>query len=94
MRALQAAVIVMGVLIVAGVVVLAVALAQKFGAAASLGGPPVTVPALDEPAGTRIAGSSLSGERLVLQLTGGGPDRVVVFDLARGRITGRVALAR
>jgi hypothetical protein len=94
MKALRAAVIVMGVLIVAGVVVLAVALAQKFGTAASLGGTAAAIPALDEPAGTRIAGTSLSGERLVLQLTGGGPDRVVVFDLARGRVTGRVTLAR
>jgi len=93
MRALKAAVIVMGVLIVAGVAVLAVTLVQRIGQVALPLAP--AAPALvDEPAGTRIAGASLAGERLVLQLTGGGPDRVVVFDLVRGRIVGRVALTR
>ncbi len=92
MRGLKAAVIVMGVLIVAGVVVLGVALVQKFGAVASLAGANAAPAVLDEPAGTHIASSSLTGDRLALVLTGGGPDRVVVFDLARGRVAGRVGL--
>jgi hypothetical protein len=94
MRGLKAAVILMGVLIVVGVVVLVVALAQKFGAAASAGGAVAAPAVLDEPAGTRIASTSAAGDRLVIQLSGGGADRVVVFDLARGRVLGRVALER
>jgi hypothetical protein len=93
MRGLKAAVIIMGVLIVVGVVVLAVALVEKFGTAASLAGANAPPPLLDEPAGTHIASSALTGERLALVLTGGGPDRVVVFDLARGRVAARIALA-
>ena len=91
MRGLKAAVILMGVLIVAGVVVLAVALGQKFGTAVTggaLAGPVL----LDEPAGTRIASSAVGGERVVLQLAGGGPDRVVIYDLARARVVGRISL--
>ena len=93
MRALKAAVIIMGVLIVAGVAVLAVALVQRIGAVAVPGGTPRATVTLDEPAGTHVAASSLSGELLALQLTGGGADRVVVFDVAHARVVGRVALA-
>ncbi len=93
MQALRAAVIVMGVLIVAGVAVLAVTLVRRVGAVAAAPSAASLHAVIDEPEGTRIAAASLSGERLVLQLSGGGPDRVVVFDLAQGRIAGRVALA-
>ncbi len=96
MRALKAAVIVMGVLIVAGVAVLVATLIGRVGGAMTPGAAgTAALPALlDEPPGTHIAASALSGDRLVLQLSGGGPDRVVVFDLARARVAGRVALAR
>jgi hypothetical protein len=92
MRMLKVAVVVMGVLIVAGVAVLAVALTQRVGSLVA-GGPAAPV-LLDEPAGTHIAGMSLTADRLALRLQGGGPDRVVVLDSRSGRVMARVGLAR
>ena len=90
MRGLQVAVIVMGVLIVAGVAVLGVTIARR-----TLGGAAhVATTLLDEPAGTRIVAANGAVERLVVQLSGGGTDRVVVIDLRDGQTLGRVALAR
>ena len=81
----------MGVLIVAGVAVLASVLVQR-GLAGS-GAPSVV--SLHEPPGTRIAATTAAGpDRIVLQLNGGGaPDRVVVVDLKTGRITATIGLA-
>ena len=90
MRALKVLVVVMGVLIVAGVVVLFTLLAQRMSSAAG----PIASAVLDEPVGTHIAGASAAPDRLVLQLQGGGPDRVVVVDTKTGRVLGRVGLAR
>lgn len=58
------------------------------------GGSAVASAVLDEPAGTRIAGTSAAPDRVVVHLQGGGPDRVVVLDTRSGRVLGRVALAR
>lgn len=90
MRLLRIAVAVMGVLIVAGTVALAVLLAQR----ASGGSPAAGPTALDEPIGTRIVGASAAQDRVAVQLQGGGPDRVVVVDTRTGRVLARVALAR
>ena len=84
------AVVLMGVLIVAGVGVLMATLATRM----SSGGGAIASAILDEPAGTAIAGTTLAQDRLALQLHGGGPDRVVVVDTKSGRVLGRVALAR
>ncbi len=90
MAALKAAVIVMGVLIIAGVAVIIAVLAQR-----ALAPSAASVQAvLDEPAGTRIASVSTAGDRLAMALQGGGPDRVVVVDLRSGRVTARAGLAR
>jgi hypothetical protein len=92
MRALLAAVVIMGVLIVAGVVTVVVTVAQRV---AGTAGPAVASQTLlDEPAGTRITGTALAPDRLALTLQGGGPDRVVVLDPRSGRIVARAALAR
>jgi len=99
MRALQAAVILIGVLILAGtaaVIGIAVQRTTLGGhprppVAASIGAPAAVV--LDEPAGTRIAAVSAADDRLVMQLAGGGPDRVVVVALTGGAVLARVALA-
>jgi hypothetical protein len=88
---LKIAVVVMGVLIVAGVAVLAVALTQRVGTLVAAGTAAPVV--LDEPAGTHIAGVSALPDRLALTLQGGGPDRVVVVDSRSGRVLGRVSLA-
>jgi len=88
--ALKGAVIVMGVLIVAGTIGLFVVLAQRM----SAGSATIASVVLDEPVGTRIVGTSVAADRVALQLQGGGPDRVVWMDTKSGRALGRVALAR
>lgn len=90
MQALKIAVVVMGVLIVAGVVMLGVALTQRM----SSSGGGIASLLLDEPVGTRIAGTSMAPDRLAVVLQGGGADRVVVLDTRSGRVLGRVGLAR
>jgi hypothetical protein len=92
MRALKIAVIVMGVLIVAGTMGLVTEVIRRLSAPA---GSPATVAAiLDEPAGTRIAGIAAVQDRLAVQLQGGGVDRVVLVDPRTGGLAGRISLAR
>ena len=79
MRLLRIAVVVMGVLIVAGTVALVVVLARRVSGDAPAFAGPV---ALDEPPGTRIVGASAA------------QDRVVVVDTRSGRVLARVVLAR
>jgi hypothetical protein len=99
MRVLKAAVVAMGVLIVAGMVVIVVAMMHR------LSGSPAVAPqaqvtqaaaqtTLDEPAGTRVAGIAVGDRELAVQLQGGGPDRVVVVDVHSGRVVTRASLAR
>jgi hypothetical protein len=90
MRALKALTIVMGVLIVGGTAILGVMVARRLGGGSTA---PVSL-VLDEPAGTRIAGIAAAGDRLAVQLQGGGPDRVVLVDPHSGATAGRIALAR
>jgi len=90
LRGLKTAVVVMGVLIVAGTVGLFVVLAKRM----SAGSTAIASVVLDEPPGTRIAGTSAAADRVAVQLQGGGPDRVVFVDTKSGRVLGRVALAR
>ncbi len=90
MRALKVAVIVMGVMIVLGVAGLGYALTRVvFGPP-----PPLAAALLDEPAGTRIVSIAAMPDRLAIQLSGGGPDRVVVIDLRTGRPIARAGLVR
>jgi hypothetical protein len=91
MQGLKVAVIVMGVMIVLGVGVIIATIVQRT-VVAPAGGALNAV--LDEPAGTHIAGVSGQGDRLMLQLQGGGPDRVVIYDLRAGKLAGRVSLVR
>jgi hypothetical protein len=92
MRALQAAVIVMGVLIVAGVATIVVTIVTRLGGGGTGGA--VAQALLDEPAGTRIAGLSVAVDRLAVQLQGGGADRVVVLETRTGHVIARIGLAR
>ena len=95
-RALKVAVVVMGVLLVAGTATLGVLIARRVTPLAG-GGLASAAPfhaVLDEPAGTRIAGVVAIQDRLALQLQGGGPDRVVVVDPRTGFRNGAVLLAR
>ena len=93
MRALMAAVIVMGVLIVLGVTTIVVTIAMRMSGPRQ-GAGEVVQAVLDEPAGTRIAGVSLAADRVAVQLQGGGADRVVVVDIGAGRVLARIGLAR
>ncbi len=94
----MAAVIGMGILIVAGVAVLAVLLVQRMSSLptpiASAGSPPMSAATLDEPVGTHIVSASVGTDRAALVLGGGGPDRVVIVDLRSGHVVGRIGLAR
>jgi hypothetical protein len=94
MAALKAAVVVMGVLIVAGFALLVGVLVSRVGGGSSSGRAVPVAATLDEPAGTRIASVAASAERLVVSLQGGGPDRVVVLDLRDGRVLARATLMR
>lgn len=96
MRALIALVVVMGLAILIGSTTLVVLLVQRAhapGAAspAAATGTAATL-ALGEPEGTRIAATAAAGDRLVVQLSGGGPDRLVVLDLRANTILARIAL--
>jgi len=90
MQALKALTIVMGVLIIGGTAVLGVVLARRMGGGGSTAQISVL---LDEPGGTRIAGIATAGDRLAVQLQGGGPDRVVLIDPRTGAAVGRIGLA-
>jgi hypothetical protein len=95
MRALKIAVIVMGLLIVAGTVALVVGVVRRSSApVASMPLPASVTALLDEPAGTRIAGIVAVRDRLAVQLQGGGVDRVVLIDTATGTVAGRISLSR
>ncbi len=98
MRALKVVTIVMGVMILAGTGVLVAVIAHRVSSPASsgtpiAGGAPLAL-VLDEPAGTRIAGIAAAGDRLAVQLQGGGADRVVLIDPRLGIVAGRILLAR
>lgn len=91
-RAIKAAVYIMGVLIVIGIVALVAGIVVKAGhgkkAAAGFGDLNVPVPA-----GARIAGSRLDGDRLVIDVTSPEGGEVVIVDVRKARVLGRVKLA-
>ncbi|WP_368040514.1 DUF6476 family protein [Roseicella sp. DB1501] len=87
MRALKVLVVVMGVLIVAGTVTLALLLVQRVGGAASSGRWEV---ALGQPEGTRITGLAASEGGIGLLLARPDGERVVVVDPKRGRVIGEI----
>lgn len=104
MRILKIAVVVMGVLIVAGTTALVVLIARGLStpqraasAQPAAGGSPQTAQpsSLGEPPGSRIVGITRVANGLALALQGGGePDRVVVIDPASGRVLLRIGITR
>lgn len=87
MRALKAAVIIMGVMIVAGTILLAVVVANRLSSRAAA--PAAIEATLNQPAGTRIVGIAGAGERVAVHVTGGGlPDRILLVETLRGRVVG------
>ncbi len=99
MRALRAATVVMGVLILAGTAVLIATIVKRATAPAPLASGafvPAAAPlgaVLHEPVGTRITGLAATGDLLALSLQGSGGDRVVLIDPRTGEVRGRVTLA-
>ena len=93
MRAVKIAVAIMSVLIVVGVTVVVVTLVNRM--AGSSGGSVMAAAAvMDEPAGTSITGIAAAGDRLAVQLHGGGPDRVVFIDPRTATVAGRISLTK
>lgn len=93
MRVLKALTIGMGVLILAGTGVLVAVIGHRLAAPAPAPSGQAFALALDEPAGTHIAGVAALGDRLAVALQGGGSDRVVLVDPRSGAVVGRVSLA-
>jgi hypothetical protein len=91
MKALVALVVAMGVLIVAGVAVVAVTIMHRMGHPANASAATAAVSVLAEPAGTHIGGISAMNDRLAVLLQGGGADRVVFVD-SQGQVVGRLSL--
>jgi hypothetical protein len=94
MRALKVLVVVMGIMILVGTATLVVLIVGRVGSAHGPGGGHIASVLLDEPAGTRIAAMVGLGDRLAVQLQGGGPDRVVVIDPRSGFTAARIGLVR
>ena len=94
-RALLALVIVMGMLILAGTAGLVAVVVHRLThptAPVARAGP---VPLPQEPAGTRITAlARQSDTMLAIALTGGGPDRVLLWDFAAGRAVAEIRLGR
>jgi hypothetical protein len=91
-RALLALVIILGVLIVVGLVGLIVAAmmgAGRRGAEAT--GPAPYVTSVPAP-GARIESAELQGNRILMRLSGGEGDELVILDSNSGRLIGRVRL--
>ena len=91
-RGLLALVIILGVLIVVGLIGLIVAAmmgAGRRGAEVPSAAPFVTaVPA----PGARLESAELQGNRILMRLSGGEGDELVVLEAASGRLVGRVRL--
>ncbi len=84
MRALRVLVIVMGVMIVAGVAVLAATIVGRV--TRLLPAPAVAAPAIDLPPGARIETMAAGSDRLVLALAlADGSGELLILDLATGR---------
>jgi hypothetical protein len=98
MRAIKGLVVFLGVLLVAGLGLLGYGLYAKkppnkgmspapAGVTAEFGA--VSVPV---PAGSRIEQMTSAGERVVLRLSGPGPEHLLVVDPAQGRVVGSFVL--
>ena len=94
-RALLALVIVMGVLLLAGPAGLVAVVVHRLThptAPVAGAGP---VPPLREPAGTRITALVRQSDTvLAIGLTGGGPDRVLLWDLSAGHAVAEIRLGQ
>ena len=92
LRALKILVVVMGMMLVAGVVILIATIAMRASQPRS-GEAPLTVSPIELPAGARIEAMSIGGDRLVIDIVlPDGNRQLRILDLARGRILGVVPI--
>jgi hypothetical protein len=90
LRALTILVVVMGVMIVAGTVTLAVLIVQRLGGAAEA---PVLSGSLGQPEGSRIGGIAAAEGRVALWVVRPDGERVLLLDARSGRVVGELRLA-
>lgn len=93
MKAIKALVAVMTLLLVAGLGILGWGLSNQAarlggGKGASLASDAFGTTAVPLPAGARVEQVLAAGDRVVLRVTGGGPDRLLVLDPASGAVFG------
>jgi hypothetical protein len=93
MRLLTAVTIGMGVLILLGTTVLILTVAHRMTGSRARPQEMVSLH-LNEPAGTRIGGIAGAGDRIAVELQGGGTDRIVLIDPNTGAVTGRISLGQ
>lgn len=98
MKAIKALVAFMGALLVAGLALLGwglysqsgkLATKAKLSAVASGDFGAVSVPL---PAGAQVQQALVAGDRVVVRVTGGGPERLIVLDPATGTVAGSFVL--
>jgi hypothetical protein len=94
MRAVKIAIAIMSVLIVVGTTVLGTVLVKRMSNPAAPAMQASAVAAIQEPEGTTIAGIAVVGDRLAVQLRGGGPDRVIFVDPRTATVAGRISLGK
>jgi hypothetical protein len=93
LRLLKTLVVLMGLLLVAGVVALAVGIASRVAHHAPTLPAAFNAPAITLPHGSSIAGTSTAADRIVLQVDlADGNVELVVIDLATGQLVGIVPL--
>ncbi|KIL96980.1 hypothetical protein CCC_01773 [Paramagnetospirillum magnetotacticum MS-1] len=102
MRAIKGLVLFLGVLLLAGLGVLGYGLYSKApgkGTPSAALGRAAAAPvaefgqlAVPIPAGSRVEQMMVAGERVVLRMTGGGPERIVVLDPNSGKVAGGFVL--
>lgn len=99
MKALKVLVLLMTLLLVAGLGLVGYGVLNRAPHAKAGHSDVATVPASDFgevtvplPAGARIEQMAVAGDRVVLRLVGGGPERLVVLDPAGGRVAGGFVL--
>ena len=94
MAAMKVLVIVMGVMLVAGVIVLVVAIAGRVSQKpTAIGTQPFAAAPIEIPPGARIEAMSAGPDRLVVDvLLGDGTRQLIVIDLATGQRRGTIPL--
>ncbi len=97
MKPLVALVIIMGVLIVAGVVVVVVTIVNRMGAGAQIADTPAATEFatadLPVPAGCQVVETTTADDRLILRLGSGERcNQVLIVDMATGKLLGTLRL--